>query len=166
MTGRAAIAPRLLRAWRLTHYLAAGVTIRIGRRVPDALFPPGAATEAILVTAWNPLSRRRPEAWNRRMQQRLSQRLRRAPVIEAEGVLHRWREAMLLVPGDPRPTARLARCFGQHAVVVLRRGQRARLDVLHYTCVNPARLNVHGVTPLVVSTPITVPPPVKEPSPL
>ena len=72
------------------------------------------------MTAWNPRSRRMPEGWNRRMQQRLRQRLRRFTVVEAEGSLRRWHEAMLLVAGDPRPVTRLAILFRQRAVVRLR----------------------------------------------
>jgi hypothetical protein len=68
-----------------------------------------------------------PEGWNRRMQERLLQRLRRFVVVDAEGVLHRWREAMLLAAGDPRPIIRLAVCFRQRGVVLLRDGHEARL---------------------------------------
>jgi hypothetical protein len=64
------------------------------------------------------------------MQQRLRQCLRRFTTAEAEGSLHGWHEAMLLVAGDPRPVVRLAARFRQHAVVILRRGRKARLRLL------------------------------------
>ena len=64
------------------------------------------------------------------MQQRLRQCLRRFAVVDAEGSLHRWHEAMLLVAGDPRPVVRLAVRFRQRAVVILRRGRKARLRLL------------------------------------
>ena len=122
--------PRLARAYRLTRYQAAGSDIRIGRRSPEALFGRLGARGATLVTAWNPRSRRMPEGWNRRMQQRLRQCLRRFKMLDAEGSLHRWHEAMLLVAGDPRPVVRLAVRFRQRAVVILRRGRKARLRLL------------------------------------
>jgi hypothetical protein len=123
-------ASSLLRAYRLTQYSAVGFEIRIGRRVPDALFDRLGARDAALVTAWNPRSRRMPDGWNRHMQRRLRQRLRRFVVLEAEGSLRRWREAMLLVAGDPRPHVRTVARFRQRAVVILRRGQKARLRLL------------------------------------
>jgi hypothetical protein len=122
--------PLLLRAYRLTRYRAAGHAIRIDRLVPDALFDRLAVRAAVVLTAWNPRSRRMPEGWNRRMQQRLRQWLRRRVVVEAEGSLHRWHEAMLLVAGDVRPAIRLAARFRQRGVVILRRGQKARLRLL------------------------------------
>jgi hypothetical protein len=122
--------PLLLRAYRQTEYRAAGHAIRIGRPVPDDLFDMVDAHVAVVVTAWNPRSRRMPEGWNRRMQQRLCARLRRFVVVEAEGSLHRWHEAMLLVGGDARPVIRLAARFRQRGVVILRRGQKARLRLL------------------------------------
>jgi len=125
--GRAVIPPRRLRAYRATTYQAGGIDVHIGRRCPDMLFDRLDAGTAVLLTAWNPLSRRMPEGWNRRMQQRLRQALHRFVVLDAEGSLHRWHEAMLLVAGDPRPLTRLAARFRQRALVCLRRGQRARL---------------------------------------
>jgi Protein of unknown function (DUF3293) len=67
------------------------------------------------------------DGWNRRMQQALRRRLRRFVVLEAVGALQCWREEMLLVAGDPQPRIRLAGRFRQRAVVILRRGQKARL---------------------------------------
>ena len=91
------------------------------------------ARQGTLVTAWNPRSRRMPEGWNRRMQARLRQCLRRFVVIEAEGTLGGWREAMLLVTGDARPVVRLARRFRQCAVVILCCGRNTRLQLLAAT---------------------------------
>lgn len=104
--------------------------MRIGRRVPDVLFDRLNARVAVFLTAWNPLSRRMPDGWNDRMQVHLRRLLRRCLVIEAEGSLHRWREAMLLVAGDPRPLVRLAARFRQCAVVIIRRGHRVRLRLV------------------------------------
>jgi hypothetical protein len=125
---------RRLRAYRLTEYRAGGVAIRIGRRVPDALFAGMRAQSATMVTAWNPRSRRMPKGWNIRMQRRLRERLRRFVVRDGEGSLDRWREEMLLVAGDPRPVLRLAARFRQHSVVSLRAGQEARLRLIPYHC--------------------------------
>jgi hypothetical protein len=114
----------------LTLYRAAGWEIRIGRRPPEALFTQLGTRRATLLTAWNPRSRHMPEAWNRRMQQRLRECLRRFRVIEAEGTLAPWREAMLLVAGDPRPAVRLSVRFRQRAVVLLHRRQKVWLRLL------------------------------------
>ena len=122
--------PRLLRAYRKTVYRAAGTDVRIGRQCPGALLAQFDARTAVILTAWNPRSRRVPEGWNHRMQQRLRQRLRRSEVVDAQGSLRRWHEAMLLVAGDPRPIMRLAARFRQCAVVILRRGQKVRLRLL------------------------------------
>jgi Protein of unknown function (DUF3293) len=124
------IHPRLLRAYRQTRYRAAGFDIRIGRRVPDALFDRLGASNAALVTAWNPRSRRRPDGWNWRMEQRMRQMLRRFTVLDAEGCLHDWRESMLLVGGAPRKLICIAMRFRQSAIVILRRGLRARLSLV------------------------------------
>ncbi len=48
-------APRLLRVYRQTDYTVAGVTVRVGRRVPDTVFAAVDARVAVLVTAWNPM---------------------------------------------------------------------------------------------------------------
>lgn len=126
------IPPRLLRAYRLTRYRAAGCEIRIGRRPPDALFTQLQSRTGTLLTAWNPLSWRMPDGWNARMQQRLRLRLRRFSVLEAEGSLKHWREAMLLIGGPPAQAVRLGRQFRQRAVVVLRQGARVRLVLLKH----------------------------------
>jgi len=119
--------PLLARAYRLTLYRAAGYEIRIGQRAPAGLFALTGSSRATLLTAWNPYSRRMPREWNHRMQAQLRRCLRRFKVVDAEGVLGDWREEMLLVGGDSRPVVRLSRRFRQHATVVLRRDQRARL---------------------------------------
>ena len=125
-----AIPPRILRAYRLTRYRAADHEIRIGRRSPDALFAQLQSRTGTLLTAWNPLSRRMPAGWNARMQRRLRLRLRRFSVLEAEGSLRGWHEAMLLAAGPPARALLLARRFRQRAVVVLRQGANARLYLL------------------------------------
>jgi hypothetical protein len=127
---KASAPPLLLRAYRETEYRAAGHVIRIGRRVPDTVFDLIDAPVAVVVTAWNPGSRRMPKGWNLHAQQRLRARLRRFVVVDADGSLRRWHEAMLLVGGDPRPVIRLAARFRQRAVLMLRRGQKARLRLL------------------------------------
>jgi hypothetical protein len=71
-----------------------------------------------------------PIGWNQRMQRRLRRHLRRFVVLDAEGSLHGWHEAMLLAGGPPQPVIRLARRFRQSAVVQLRRGTTAQLILL------------------------------------
>jgi len=112
------ISQRLLRAYRDTTYTAGGVVLRIGRR---------SAVTGVLVTAWNPRSRRMPVGWNHRMQQRLCERLRRFATVPAEGALGRWREAHLLVIADARQVLSIARNFRQRAIVVARRGHPTTL---------------------------------------
>lgn len=102
--------PALLRAYRLTVYRVGDETVRIGHR---------STLTGVLITAWNPRSRRMPEAWNRRMQDRLRLSLRRWPIHEASGGLGRWREDHLLVAADPRLCRVLARRFRQHALLRL-----------------------------------------------
>jgi hypothetical protein len=115
--------PQLATAYHRTCYRVGGVSVRIGHRsdAADRLLACNGARSAVFITAWNPRSQRMPERWNRRMQRALAGRLRRRPVLQAEGAWRRWREAHLLVLADPRPVTVLARRFRQNAVVVLRR---------------------------------------------
>ena len=124
--------PALLIAYRRTRYEAAGIELRIGRRCPamDRLLVSLGAREAALVTAYNPFSRVMPSGWNRRMQARLAQALRRRRVLPASGGWRQWSEAHLFVAGDAQPIWRLARLFRQNAIVVLRRGQAPRVRVV------------------------------------
>jgi len=120
----------LLRAYRQTHYRAGDVDIRIGSCVPDHVFERLGLREATLITAWNPMSRRMPAGWNRRMQRRLADRLRHIVTMPADGMLRRWHEAHVLAAKDSRWVAHLAHLFRQRGIVVIRRGQRARLVLL------------------------------------
>src|SRR5690242_16535055 len=101
----------LRRAYRMTHYEAAGVGVRIGRRSAafDRLLRCHRCRVASFISADNPRSRRMPPAWNRRQQARLLQAARRRPNLPATGAWRGWTEAHLLVFGDPRPALRLAR---------------------------------------------------------
>ena len=123
------IPPRLLRAYRATRYEAAGVAVRIGRRsaAMDAVLDRMGARVAGFITAWNPRSRRMPDGWNRRMQGRLAERLRRHACVPARGSLRRWHEDHLLAAADPGQLLRLARVFRQYGIVVVVRGRPARL---------------------------------------
>jgi hypothetical protein len=128
------VSARLLRAYRLTTYEGGGVEVRIGRRPPglDCLMRRYKTRQAVFITAWNPLSRRKPENWNRRMQDRLLARLRHDRSIAAGGELGRWREEHVLIFGDPRRGLVLARQFRQRGFVVVSRGSQARLRLLDY----------------------------------
>lgn len=124
--------PRLLRAWRATDYVADAAVVRIGRRsaAMDALLGRTGARTGVFVTAWNPSSRAMPAGWNRRMQRRLEERLRRHMTFPASGSLRRWHEAHLLVAADPRRVVPLARLFRQGGVVLVARHQATRLVLL------------------------------------
>lgn len=120
---------RLLKAYQQTRYSAGNVEIRIARRSPeiDALLAAHGARVGALLTAWNPMSRRMPPGWNRRMQKHLKQRLRRYSTVPAEGSWRQWQEQHLLLFADPRFALYLARQFRQAAIVVLKRRQPAAL---------------------------------------
>ncbi len=117
------------RVYRLTRYEAAGVVFRIGQRSAgmDHLLASHGVREATFVTAFNPFSRRMPRGWNRRMQLRLTQAVRRSVAVQGKGAWRGWCEAHLLLFGDPRPAIRLAQRFRQNAVVIVGLRQPARL---------------------------------------
>jgi len=123
---------RLIGAYRRSTYRVGTVKLRVERRCPamDALLRDAGVRAAVLTGAWNPMSQRRPMGWNQRMDARLRERLRRHHWLAGEGGAGGWWEAHVLVLGDPRPALMLARRFRQRAVVVLRRGQKARLIVV------------------------------------
>ena len=116
-------------AYARTDYEAAGIVMRIGRRSTemDALLRAHAAWNAAFVTAWNPFSRRMPQGWNERMLARLRQASRGRVLAEGWGRGPSWAERHLLVAGDPRWIARLARRFRQNALVTVSPGRPARL---------------------------------------
>ncbi|WP_439595832.1 DUF3293 domain-containing protein [Falsiroseomonas sp.] len=118
-----------LAAFRATGYEAAGITVRIGRRSAglDALLAARGVRQAGFVTAWNPRSRRMPPGWNRRQQDRLRQAARSRVLAEGFGRAGAWAEHHLLLAGDPRRLAVLARRFRQWAIVVVAAGRPARL---------------------------------------
>jgi glyoxylase-like metal-dependent hydrolase (beta-lactamase superfamily II) len=103
--------------------------VRIGRRcaAADAVLLRHACRTAVLITAWNPLSRRKPQGWNDRMQSRLLAAVRRYRVLPSHGGARRWAEDHLLVLMPPARAGVLARRFRQNAVVVLRAGRPAWL---------------------------------------
>jgi hypothetical protein len=116
-------------AFRRTGYEAGGVVVRIGRRsgAMDALLRRRGARGAGFVTAWNPFSRPMPPGWNLRLQARLREAARGAVLAEGWGRGRGWAEHHLLLAGDPRRIAVLARRFRQHAVVTVSPGRPARL---------------------------------------
>lgn len=68
-----------------------------------------------------------PSGWNQKQQARLLRFFRRMKWTPAVGTWRRWSEEHVLVFGDDRKVALLARRFRQNAIVVLRVGQPARL---------------------------------------
>ena len=121
--------PALRAAFRRTGYEAGGVVVRIGRRsgAMDALLRRRGARAAGFITAWNPFSRPMPLGWNRRLQARLREAARGAVLAEGWGRGRGWAEHHLLLAGDPRRIAVLARRFRQHAVVTVSLGRPTRL---------------------------------------
>ncbi|MBN9563529.1 MAG: DUF3293 domain-containing protein [Alphaproteobacteria bacterium] len=145
LSGTLLVSPALLRAYRRTSYIAAGVVVRIGRRSAemDALLGGMAAPAGGFITAWNPRSQRMPAGWNRRMQRALSARTRRLPCLTGQGSGNGWSEEHLLVAADPRRLLVLARRFRQLGIVVVRRGRPARLVLLSWP-VSPGRTRPGG----------------------
>jgi hypothetical protein len=126
------LSQRLRRAYRMTRYAVDGAVVRPGRRSAsfDRLLCRHGSRTGTFVAADNPLSRRMPQGWNRRMRQRLIWATRRGRMLAATGSWRGWEEAHLLLFGDPRPALRLGRMFRQRAVVVCRLNQPAKLVFL------------------------------------
>ena len=130
------VGPALRRGWRITRYAAGREAARLGHRAPglDALLARAGLRQAAFLGAGNPLSRRRPAAWNRAMLDRLRLRARRAGIafLDGEGRAERpaWAEDHLLLLTDPRRAAALARRFRQHAILCVRLRARSFLRVL------------------------------------
>ncbi len=116
-------------AYRRSRYSVAGFELVVGRRCGalDGLLAGMGVREAVLLTAWNPASRRMPRRWNDKMMAALRARLGSTPALPASGADRAWAEDCLLVAGDTRRLAALARRFRQAAVVGCRRGQQVRL---------------------------------------
>ncbi|MBV8573840.1 MAG: DUF3293 domain-containing protein [Acetobacteraceae bacterium] len=128
----------LLRPYLETDYEAAGAIARVGRRSAkiDRLLLAMGVREGAFVTAWNPLSKRKPIRWNERMQARLLEHIRRLPSSAGRGTGRGWSEQHLLVGGDIRRIVVLAGRFRQRAIVVVRRLQPARLFMLGQRAAN------------------------------
>ena len=124
----------LYRAFRETDYLAEGAVARIGRRSGSmaALLRRLGAGHGVFLSAWNPMARPRPRAWNHRAQARLCQAARRRRFVPARSqprlAAHaHWGEDQIFLAADLRVALRLARRFRQLAVVAVRPDGAARL---------------------------------------
>ncbi len=133
----------LLQSYLTTEYRVYGAapmerfTLRIGVRHPRlaTLQHRTHAYCSAFITAWNPHSRIRSDTLNEAAQRRLMRDLRqlRCKVIRGEGVAAdgRWKEPSLLALGLKRNAAlRLARRYGQNAVVVCNKHGVPRLAIL------------------------------------
>ena len=126
----------LARGWRITDYGAAGAAVRQGRRSRgiDRLLVAAGLRCGAFVGARNPLSRRRPMAWNTAMLDRLRALARRARIACHDGAGRAarpaWAEEHLLLLGDRRRCMVLARRFRQHAILLVRLRATSRLLVL------------------------------------
>ena len=116
-------------AYRRSRYSVAGFSLTVGRRsgALDGLLAGMGARHAVLITAWNPASRRMPRHWNARMMAALRHRLGSTPALPASGAGVGWAEDHLLVIGDRRRLSVLGRLFRQAALLDLRRGHCVRL---------------------------------------
>ena len=124
-----ALPAHLRHAYQKTHYHVAGLDLAIGRRSGglDGLLAGLGVRDAVLITAWNPRSRRMPKLWNEKMMAALRDRLGSTPALPAYNEWRGWAEEQLLVIGDRRRLSKIARHFRQAALVGLRRGQGSRL---------------------------------------
>lgn len=124
----------LSRAFRDTDYLAEGAVARIGRRSASmaALLRRLGAGQGVFLSAWNPMAKSRPLAWNHRAQARLWREARRRCFVPARSqprpAAHaHWGEDQIFLAADLRVALRLARRFRQLAVVAVRHDGAARL---------------------------------------
>jgi hypothetical protein len=126
------MSPHLLRAYHVSAYRAAGLSLRIGRRSVelDGLLAGMGARQAVLITACNPHSRRMPPGWNARMMSRLHAVLSRRTAYPAESGAGVWQEAQFLAACPEAWAACVGRRFGQSALVALRPGRAPRLMAL------------------------------------
>ena len=124
-----ALPAHLRHAYRNSRYSVAGLDLAVGRRsgALDGVLAGLGVRDAVLITAWNPRSRRMPSLWNERMMAALRHRLGETPALPAYNEWRGWAEQQLLVVGDRRRLAVLGRLFRQAALVGLRRGQDVRL---------------------------------------
>lgn len=124
-----ALPAHLRHAYQKTRYQVAGVDLAIGRRSGglDGLLAGLGVRDAVLITAWNPRSKRMPKLWNEKMMAALRDRLGSTPALPARNEWRGWAEDQLLVIGDRCRLAVIARHFRQAALVGLRRGQELRL---------------------------------------
>ncbi|WP_237215047.1 DUF3293 domain-containing protein [Falsiroseomonas oryziterrae] len=138
---RPQLSPALRAAYARTDYEAGGIATRIGRRSADldVLLRRHRVRHAGFVTAWNPFSRPMPRGWNERMLGKLREAARGRVLGEGWGRGRGWAERHLVIAGDPRWIAHLARRFRQHALVMVAPGQPARI--------------VLGLRPMVTSAP-------------
>jgi len=95
----------------------------------EALLRQYQVREAVLMTAWNPMSRRMPLGWNMRAQLRLQERLRRFVTLPAEGGWRHWQEHHVLVFAPRAPILRLAGIFRQAAIVFVGTGRSPALVI-------------------------------------
>lgn len=128
------IGPRLARGWRITQFEAAGAVVRLGHRsrALDRLLCDAGMRHGAFVGAWNPRSRRVPAWRNDAALDRLRALARRWAIAfhDGAGRAQGWHEDHVLLLGDWRRSVVLAHRFGQHAVVLVRLRDRARLRVL------------------------------------
>jgi hypothetical protein len=129
----------LSRAFRDTAYLAEGAVARIGRRSAsmEALLRRLEAGQGVFLSAWNPMAKPRPLAWNHRAQARLWRMARRRRFVPARSqprpAAHaRWGEDQIFLAADLRVALRLARYFRQLAVVAVRHDGKAKLVWLKF----------------------------------
>jgi hypothetical protein len=126
----------LIRAYETALYRAAGLDVRIGRRSRglDGLLAGMNARQAVLITACNPGSKRKPGGWNARMMARLHAALHRRTAYPAESRADSgggtWPEAQFLAACPEAWASHLARQFRQNALVALRPGRAPRLLIL------------------------------------
>lgn len=127
-----ALSPALRAAYRGSAYRVLGVELRVGRRRQEALglLRGLGLRRAFLVTAYNPCSKKLPEALNRRAQARLLASLGSMAVAQGESGAGRWQEGQILVRGERGRVQTMLRRYRQNAILSLKLNQAPALVVL------------------------------------
>lgn len=117
------------RGYRISRYSAGPVAARIGEPSPtaDNWMAHHRAPSLVLITAWNPWSKRLPDRLNELAHRRLLTALRGRPVVEGWSGNGPWQEWTVATPGGPKLGRLLCRRFRQRAFIWIRRNRRTRL---------------------------------------
>ncbi|CAK7193399.1 hypothetical protein COMNV_01614 [Commensalibacter sp. Nvir] len=84
----------------------------------------------VMLSAYNPGGRLKPEGWNKRQMGVLADYLVRYEYYEGKGSLNNKSEPLFLVAINPAKAIYLARKFRQNAIVIIRNGRLTKLKYI------------------------------------